>query len=224
MKKSVKITLIIIGATVGVALLSGGIFGFSNYLKQKKCEHEYEAQKTVEATCTEDGYVALECTKCGKDKKDRIVATGHNPELVEAKAATCTEPGHTDGTKCIDCGEIINGVDILPARGHLPEIVKGKEATCLTDGISDGSVCKRCDAVLEEQKEIPALGHKLENIPAVEATCEKPGYTAGVICLNCGTLYTAPDEIPQLEHVDADGNDYCDHCEAKLNEESAASE
>lgn len=219
MKKSVKITLIIVGATIGVALLSGGIFGFSNYIKQKKCEHEYEVQKTVEATCTKDGYVASECTKCGKDKKDRVVATGHNPELVEAKAATCTEAGHTDGTKCIDCGEIVNGVDTLPARGHLPEVVKGTEATCLVSGISDGSVCKRCGEVLEEQKVIPALGHKLENIPAVEPTCTENGYTSGIICLHCSTLYTAPEEIPMLEHTDVDGNGKCDSCAGTVSAE-----
>ena len=53
-----------------------------------------------------------------------------NKETITGTAATCTDSGLTDGTKCKDCGMVIVKQDEIPALGH--NFVDGK--------------CSRCDA------------------------------------------------------------------------------
>ena len=51
------------------------------------CEHDW-----VDATCTEP----KTCSACGETEG---AALGHTEETVAGTAATCTEPGMTDGKK-----------------------------------------------------------------------------------------------------------------------------
>ncbi|MBQ2920074.1 MAG: S-layer homology domain-containing protein, partial [Oscillospiraceae bacterium] len=57
-----------------------------------------------------------------------------NTEVVNAKAATCTEDGYTGDIYCSDCGEKIGTGEVIPALGH--DFVDGK--------------CTRCDEVQVE--------------------------------------------------------------------------
>ena len=42
-----------------------------------ECDHDYELVKTVDASCTEDGYKKYECSECGDSYKKEISKTGH---------------------------------------------------------------------------------------------------------------------------------------------------
>ena len=42
----------------------------------------------------------------------------HQPEILAAVAATCTEDGLTEGSWCPECGEILTAQEIVPALGH----------------------------------------------------------------------------------------------------------
>ena len=59
---------------------------------------------------------------------------GHNPELKNAKPATCTEDGYTGDEVCKICGEVITKGEVIPATGHKTELVGAKAATCTEDG------------------------------------------------------------------------------------------
>jgi len=142
----------------------------------KECSHVYDSGTVATAaTCTTDGQMRYECTKCDLYKTETITAPGHTP----GAAATCTAPqkctvcdaeikpalGHTPGEaatctaaqKCTVCD-----TEIKPALGHTP----GEAATCTTP-----QKCTVCDAEVKA-----ALGHT----PGAAATC-----TAAQKCTVC---------------------------------------
>ena len=70
------------------------------------------------------------CTVCGEvaieEELDRLE---HTPVPIPDKEATCTEAGHTGGSKCADCGKILEApIATDPALGHT----------------YDNEVCTRC--------------------------------------------------------------------------------
>lgn len=124
----------------------------------------------------------------------------HQEEVLPAVAATCTEPGLTEGKRCTKCGKILVAQEEVPALGHDMVQIDGKPATCTEDGYTSGSRCSRCDYVEEEQKVIPALGHTEVIDEAVAATCTEPGLTEGKHCSVCNEILVAQEEIPALGH------------------------
>lgn len=114
-----------------------------------KAEHTWNGgEVTKAATCGATGEKTFTCTVCGATKTEVILATGeHTTVEVPEQAATCTEAGHTAGTKCSVCGTIISGMDEIPALGHdwnEPTVVyaangnKGtKTYTCKHDGCTE---------------------------------------------------------------------------------------
>ena len=90
---------------------------------------------TKDATCTESGVKLYTCSDCGTTKTEAIPMIAHSPVIVKGKAATCTETGLTDGTKCSVCGTVITKQDTIPATGHkYSDWTVAKAATCTTDG------------------------------------------------------------------------------------------
>ena len=73
---------------------------------------------TQEATCTAEGVKTFTCSNCGATRTDTFPAKGHTPAAVPAKAATCTEPGLTEGSQCSACGTILKAQETIPAKGH----------------------------------------------------------------------------------------------------------
>ena len=55
---------------------------------------------------------------------------GENIAILDAVAPTCTEPGLTEGKKCLECGKILVEQEEIPALGHK----------------WNGTVCENCDA------------------------------------------------------------------------------
>ena len=89
-----------------------------------------------------------------------ITITGehtHTVQIIPAAAATCTQTGLTEGSRCEECGEVITAQEVIPALGHdWDEGVITKEAACTEAGVKTFT-CSRCDETRAE--ELPATGH-----------------------------------------------------------------
>ena len=140
-------------------------------------KHDLTKVPAKAPTCTEDGNIEYyECrdTACGckelysdpygQHKITEIVkhATGHNPEKVTAKAATCTETGHIEHWKCSACGHLFSDSEgkveiavadtITNALGHDLEHHPAKAETYDDDGNEDYYECRRCGKLFTDSE------------------------------------------------------------------------
>ena len=161
-----------------------------------------EGEITTSPTCENAGVKTYTCTVCNATKTEAIDATGHTPVEVAERPATCTEAGHTAGTKCSVCDAILSGMEEIPATGHTEVIDAAKAPTCTETGLTEGKHCSVCNTVLVAQEEIPAKGHTEVIDPAVEATCTTPGKTEGKHCSVCNEIIVAQTEIPAKGHTE----------------------
>ena len=161
-----------------------------------------EGEITTSPTCENAGVKTYTCTVCNATKTEAIDATGHTPVEVAEKPATCTEAGHTAGTKCSVCDAILSGMEEIPATGHTEVIDAAKAPTCTETGLTEGKHCSVCNTVLVAQEEIPAKGHTEVIDPAVEPTCTEPGKTEGKHCSVCNEIIVAQTEIPAKGHTE----------------------
>ena len=161
-----------------------------------------EGEITTAPTCENAGVKTYTCTVCNATKTEAIDATGHTPVEVAEQPATCTEAGHTAGTKCSVCAAILSGMEEIPATGHTEVIDAAKAPTCTETGLTEGKHCSVCNEVLVAQEEIPAKGHTEVIDPAVEPTCTEPGKTEGKHCSVCNEIIVAQTEIPAKGHTE----------------------
>lgn len=161
-----------------------------------------EGEITTSPTCENAGVKTYTCTVCNATKTEAIDATGHTPVEVAEQPATCTEAGHTAGTKCSVCDAILSGMEEIPATGHTEVIDAAKAPTCTETGLTEGKHCSVCNTVLVAQEEIPAKGHTEVIDPAVEPTCTEPGKTEGKHCSVCNEIIIAQTEIPAKGHTE----------------------
>ena len=173
--------------------------------------HSYRSVVTA-PTCTEQGFTTYICDCGARYIADMTAALGHTEEPIPAVAATCTQTGLTEGTKCSVCEEILAEQEEIPALGHTGETIPGRAATCTEPGLTEGAKCTVCEEILAEQEEIPALGHTGETIPGRAATCTEPGLTEGTKCTVCGETTVVQEEIPALGHDFINGA--CSRCDA----------
>ena len=154
-------------------------------------------------TCENAGVMKYTCMDCGKTKTEAISATGHQHIVeIEEKAATCTEPGHKAGTKCLDCNAILSGMEEIPAKGHTEVIDPTVEPTCTKTGLTEGKHCSVCNEVIVKQEVIPAKGHTEVIDHAVEPTCTKTGLTEGKHCSVCNEVIVKQEVIPAKGHTE----------------------
>lgn len=161
-----------------------------------------EGEITTSPTCENAGVKTYTCTVCNATKTEAIDATGHTPVEVAEQPATCTEAGHTTGTKCSVCDAILSGMEEIPATGHTEVIDAAKAPTCTETGLTEGKHCSVCNTVLVAQEVIPAKGHTEVIDPAVEPTCTEPGKTEGKHCSVCNEIIVAQTEIPAKGHTE----------------------
>ena len=161
-----------------------------------------EGEITTAPTCENAGVKTYTCTVCNATKTEAIDATGHTPIEVAEQPATCTEAGHTAGTKCSVCEAILSGMEEIPATGHTEVIDAAKAPTCTETGLTEGKHCSVCNEVLVAQEVIPAKGHTEVIDPAVEPTCTEPGKTEGKHCSVCNEIIVAQTEIPAKGHTE----------------------
>ena len=137
-------------------------------------------------TCENAGVMKYTCMDCGETKTEAISATGHQHTVaIEEKAATCTEPGHKAGTKCLDCNAILSGMEEIPAKGHTEVIDPAVEPTCTKTGLTEGKHCSVCNEVIVKQEVIPAKGHTEVVRDQKPATLTEDGYTGDTYCSIC---------------------------------------
>ena len=161
-----------------------------------------EGEITTAPTCENAGVKTYTCTVCNATKTEAIDATGHTPVEVAEQPATCTEAGHTAGTKCSVCKAILSGMEEIPATGHTEVIDVAKAPTCTKTGLTEGKHCSVCNAIIVAQTEIPATGHT-EVIDAAKApTCTETGLTEGKHCSVCNEVLLAQYVIPAKGHTE----------------------
>ncbi len=182
----------------------------------KLLDHDYSVfVKVVEnATCTEEGKVEYKCANCvaATIKETSVDESNHvATEIVNAKAASCTEDGYTGDLQCTACKTIIESGSVIDAAGHTPgaEVEENRvEATCTDSGSYDVVVyCTVCEAeISRETKTIDAAGHtpgaKVEE-NKVEATCTDSGsYDEVVYCTVCeAEISREPKTIDAAGHI-----------------------
>ena len=163
------------------------------------CQEILVEQEVIEAAGHTDDDGNFECDVCEED-----LCTEHTEETIPGYAATCTEPGLTDGVKCANCGEVITEQEVIPALGHTEEVIPGKDATCTETGLTEGVKCSVCGEVLTAQEEIPANGHRnTEVVGAKQPTLTEEGYTGDTYCHDCETTIEVGESIPVRQVLNA---------------------
>ena len=142
------------------------------------------------------------CTECGEEltrTTTTVKALGHVAVADEAKEATCTESGLTEGSHCSRCNEVIKAQESINALGHAyGEWQTVKEATCTEKG-SQSKECSRCKDV--QTKELNVLGHLEAVDESKAATCTETGLTEGSHCSRCNEILEAQEVTNALGHV-----------------------
>ncbi|MBO7476350.1 MAG: leucine-rich repeat domain-containing protein [Salinivirgaceae bacterium] len=83
---------------------------------------------------------------------------GYHTEVTDnAKAATCTESGLTEGKHCSVCNTVLVAQKVIPAKGHTIVVDSAVAATYTSTGLTEGSHCSVCGQVIVAQTEIPML-------------------------------------------------------------------
>ncbi len=159
----------------------------------------HDTTETVVApTCTEVGYTKITCSRCEYESRTgETPALGHTEEIIPGKAATCTEPGLTDGVICSVCDAIITEQTTINAAGHKYES-EVTEPTCTAEGYTTHT-CSVCgDSYVTDQ--VAKLDHNYDTtVETVAPTCTVAGYT--VYKCECGAT-------ENRDFVDALGHDY----------------
>ena len=182
--------------TTGVAF-SAGTFNMRVYEGGKNSSGSaYATTKTVQATCTSDGYTVYTCTRCNHSYNGDIVkATGHNyGDWKVTKEPDCVNAG-IEARLCATCNQ--SDTREIKALGHVEIEVEGKEPTCTEPGIESGAVCERCEEIVSGSNEMEPLGHEYES-EVIEPTCIDAGYTVHT-CVRCEETYTDA-EVKALGH------------------------
>ena len=179
---------------------------------------EAVTENAVAATCETDGShdEVVYCSVCGHEiSRVNVVdkAAGHKAEKVAGKAATCTEPGLSDGEKCSVCGKTITEQTETPALGHdWGAWEETEKATCTENG-KETRTCQREGCGETETRVTEKAAHTpaeavTEN--AVAATCETDGsHDEVVYCSVCG------HEISRVNVVDKAAGHKAEKVESK---------
>ena len=101
---------------------------------------------------------------------------------------TCTLPGHTEGSFCGRCKEVLTEPLPLNPLEHDVKIIEQVEPTCTAPGLTAGKQCAVCRTILQAQQPIPAKGHDYR-LELITPTCTTVGYTKHT-CTVCGDAYT----------------------------------
>ncbi len=146
---------------------------------------------------TAEGKRTTHCTRCGGTTVEILPET-HDEKIIPGYAATCTEPGLTDGSVCTTCGKTVKKQEVIPALGHTEKVTPGT-VTGTEAGTTDRIECTVCGLVLKESTESEALGHAWdEGVVTTEPGCKNIGIKT-FTCSN-DPSHTYTEELP-IVHV-----------------------
>lgn len=156
------------------------------------------------ATCTEDGYVAQECTVCGYQKNVEAgeKALGHVTVLApagKADANWCVNGGYAVEI-CERCKEVVGETKLVKGVGHkATEWTVVKKPTAKDAGKAQ-SYCSVCNEKFEA--DLPVLGSKEYKLDVIDAkkSCSDVGKANYEITLN-GLAVKFEAEIPATDHT-----------------------
>ena len=197
------------------------------------CNHEYEEKILVAATCQKEGISKKTCKLCKTTENGTVPKALHVEVIDPAIAATCTEPGKTEGAHCMNCNTVLRERETVEPLGHTEIIDEAIAATCTTPGKTEGKHCSVCNEVTLAQETVNALGHTEVIDEARAATCITTGLTEGKHCSVCNEVLVLQKHIDVLGHstvkrthtpVTCQANGiveiYCTRCETVQNYET----
>lgn len=162
-------------------------------------------EAVITATTADGGFTAT-CKVTVTEKPCK-----HNAKLtkVEAKKATCTEPGNAECWLCGECGKYLSTdkstvqdtiFGYAPALGHeYGNLVAAVAPTCTVNGNVAYYQCSRCEKYFNADKKpitsivAPATGHVIQHHAAVAATCVAEGSKEYWSCANCDAKFADKD-------------------------------
>ncbi|MBR3597431.1 MAG: hypothetical protein IKL47_10705 [Clostridia bacterium] len=154
--------------------------------------HKYLLISSLSPTCFDTGERAYECAVCKESISFTDEKLTHVPVPTEGKAASCTEDGISEGSKCSLCDTVLVPQNIIPALGHDEIIDYEISPTCTESGISEGKHCGRCTLVITEQQTLPPTGHDFADGDTVsDLKTYKTGTgraTADITCCRCSQV------------------------------------
>ena len=161
-------------------------------------EHSYSGTVTSESTCTKKGSIKYTCD-CGDSYTEEIPLKSHNEVTDYGKAATCTEPGLTDGLHCSVCKKVLVAQSEIPKTNHeynaSYKVIK--DATCT----EKGTIRYYCVCGKTKDEELPLTEHEAVIDKAVAATCTKEGKTQGSHCDICNKVIIPQETVPKTDHI-----------------------
>ena len=194
-----------------------------------------ESYKTkTPATCETKEIQEAQCSRCDVTQtreKPNSEPLGHDYQKVEAKEATCTEPGNIEYYKCSRCTKLfvdeegakkeITADKVVTTKDHeYGELIEEVPATCTEEGTKAHYKCSVCEKLFVDEttmqgetsvtikKEVTAvdlviekIAHTPKAVEAVAATCTKPGLTEGSVCDVCGEVLVAQAVTPMIDHT-----------------------
>lgn len=169
----------------------------------EECSHSFGKWKETEAaTCTEKGTETRKCEDCGEKETRDIDIVEHTEEVDEARAATCTQEGHTEGKHCSVCDKVLKKQEKLPMLEHVYEESVIVEASCANNGKKEFS-CANCDASYLEDFSMPVYTaneiYELTKDSIGEIIIyDKNGES---LALGTGVVYTEDGQILTNYHV-----------------------
>ena len=203
-----------------VKIVSGGKTGTHAYKCVNGCDnyggavnHTFEYDRTIEATCTEEGENRYDCSECGHMYAETIPALGHSFEsTVSAKSPTCTTAGNSAYKKCSRCGLYFSGDAsttatggksdtssfVIPAKGHTQVTIPAVAPTCESTGLTEGKKCSVCGTIITAQQTVAKLGHNYVGVTTKEPTCTEKGIKTYTCQNDASHKYT--EDIPALGH------------------------
>ncbi len=145
--------------------------------------HEWDDGKMTKApSCTEAGEMTYTCATGGETRTEPIDKLDHEIVLVAGKAASCTDPGLTDGWQCKMCKKWFAEQQTIPALAHDPQIGKVVEPTCTDPGYTP-FICTRCGETVSKTDPTDALGHDMQ--PTYVWAKDDSTVTATMVCTRC---------------------------------------